>query len=65
VYVVKHEEDVTLATPDSLDELGDGEIENVVWWNINDLQSNPAVRPEVQSSDWALLGSAKKAIEGT
>lgn len=63
-YVIKHEDSLELThARSSLDGSGDKEIENVAWWNINDLQNNPAVRPEVQSSDWALIGHAQKSIE--
>ncbi len=62
VYVIAHETDVELSdTRSSMDNTGDSEIENVAWWTINDMQGNPAIRAEVESADWALLGHAKKA----
>lgn len=62
-YVIKHEDAIELNDArSSLDNSGDKEIENVARWNINDLQNNPAIRPEVQSCDWALIGHAQKAL---
>lgn len=64
VYLIDHESDIS--TDDlrtSLDGGGDKEIENVAWWDPNDLQANPAVRTELQSSDWSLIGSAKKSVD--
>ena len=62
VYVIKHESDLELDNArSSLDGSGDNEIENVAWWDPGDAQSNPAVRTEVASSDWALIGSAEKS----
>lgn len=63
VYVVDHESDVELENARGLDGTGDHEIENVAWWNPGDMIANPAIRIEVQSSDWALLGHAKKATD--
>lgn len=58
VYAIKHESDVKIEDARSaFDGTGDDEVENVAWWNPSDLVANPAVRVEVQSSDWALLGS--------
>ena len=52
VWVVKHEF--------PLDGDGDKEVENCAWFDPSKLAGNALVRVEVQSSDWALIGSAKK-----
>lgn len=61
VYLIDEEADLDLENARSgLDDSGNDEIENVAWWNLNDIPHNPAVRVEVESSDWALLGHAKE-----
>ncbi len=60
VYVIPHESDVQLEDARGLDGTGDHEIENVAWWDIKDLPGNPAVRIEIQTSDWTLIEHAKK-----
>lgn len=60
VYVIPHEADLELNDARGLDGTGDSEVENVAWWDPTILNGNPAVRTEVQSSDWALIGHAKK-----
>ena len=59
VLVIKHESDIELDDARGLDGSGDGEVENVAWWEPNDIVGNSAVRIECQSSDWSLLGHAK------
>jgi len=39
-----------------------GEYEPVAWWEPSDLPGNSAIRVELQSADWALIGSAKKQL---
>ncbi len=55
VYVVKHEADVEL-------DVDRGEVESAAWFYPADLPNSSVVRTEVHSSDWALIGSAKKAV---
>lgn len=55
VYVVKHEADVDL-------DVDSGEVEAAAWFYPADLPNSSVVRTEVHSSDWALIGSAKKAV---
>lgn len=62
VYLIKHESDIQLSdTRTSLDGSGDSEIENVAWFDPKTLIDNPAVRLELQDSDWSTIGHAKAA----
>lgn len=64
VYVIRSETDVPANTmpavrhvlnPDDPD--GD-DIEVAAWWDLQHLPDMPALRPECQTTDWALLNSA-------
>lgn len=57
VWVISHESDLE---PD----VDRDEVESGAWWNLADLPGNSAVRAEVNSSDWDLLGHAKKGTWG-
>lgn len=55
VFVIKHEAKVKInVDPD--------EVEAAAWWDPRDMPGNPAIRLELQSADWALIGSAKKQL---
>ncbi len=63
VYVIPHESDIKMGKArSSLDGSGDQEVENVAWWDVADMVANPALRVEMQSTEWALLGHVKKGL---
>lgn len=62
VWVIPHESDIELNDARGLDGTGDQEVENVAWWDPKDLPGNPAVRVEVQSTDWSTIEHAKKFV---
>lgn len=61
VYVIGSEDDLDLGSRDERNPDSD-DFEPVAWWTPADIAGNSAVRVEVQSSDWALIGSARKGV---
>jgi 8-oxo-dGTP pyrophosphatase MutT (NUDIX family) len=64
VYVVESEDvldingspdDRQVLNPDDPDQ---DNIEVVAWWSVKDIKDNPAVRKEVQSTDWSIFSKA-------
>ena len=62
VWVIKAEAKLDLSKRDhkANPDRDKGEFEPVAWWDPADLPGNPIIRVELQSADWALIGSAQK-----
>jgi SPP1 gp7 family putative phage head morphogenesis protein len=60
VYTIDHESDIDLTDVDR----DESEIAAAAWWEPSDIVGNSAVRVEVQSADWAMLGAAKAVKAG-
>ena len=64
VYVVESEDVLDInGSPDdrqvlSPDDPDQDNIEVVAWWSVKDIKDNPAVRKEVQSTDWSIFSKA-------
>jgi 8-oxo-dGTP pyrophosphatase MutT (NUDIX family)/2'-5' RNA ligase len=56
VLQIKHESDIDL---DDVTDRDTSEIAAAAWWEPSDIVGNSAVRVEVQSTDWSLLGAVK------